>query len=177
MEVSRSIGFLIAPPAGSLVIDQLGPASIMLIDGVTFAISGFTVFMIRWRPPPRVVEQAESWRHSAEIVINQTKEGIAAIVRSRLLQVCMILGFSLNLIVAPIQLLMPLFVRDVKHAEADYFGLLVAGLLVGLIFGSLTAPITAKKVGLGKLTIASVLILGIIISHRRLAGRPVPAGC
>jgi MFS family permease len=89
----------------------------------------------------------------------------------------MILGFSLNLIVAPIQLLMPLFVRDVKHAEADYFGLLVAGLLVGLILGSLTAPISARKTGLGRLTIASVLILGITISLASWpAGLYLPVG-
>jgi MFS family permease len=177
MEVSRSIGFLIAPPAGSLIIDQLGPASIMLIDGVTFAISAVTVFFIKWRQPVREAEQPANWRQSVDSDIAQTKEGIATIFRSRLLQVCKILGFSLNLIVAPIQLLMPLFVRDVKHAEADYFGLLVAGLLVGLILGSLTAPISARKTGLGRLTIASVLILGITISLASWpAGLYLPVG-
>jgi MFS family permease len=164
MEVSRSIGFLVAPVAGGLIVDWLGPASIMLIDGVTFALSAVTVFFISWRPPPRDVQPSESWRHAVEMVIDQTKDGLAAIGRERLLQVCMTLGFALNLIVAPVQLLLPLFVREVKDAEADYLTFLVAGLLVGLIAGSLMAPTAARRFGLGRMTIAAVLTLGVVIS-------------
>ena len=75
----------------------------------------------------------------------------------------MLLGLSLNAVVAPIQLLLPLFVKEVKHAEADYFGFLVAFLLAGLITGSLTAPGVARRVGLGRMTIAAVGVLGITI--------------
>ena len=163
MEVSRHIGFLIAPPAGALVISQLGPESIMLFDGFTFLLAGLMVFFIRWRQPARTLVQSDGLRHSVQLVMEQTRAGIAAIGRERLLQVTVLLGFSLNLIVAPIQVLMPLFVRDVKDAGPAYFGLLVAGLLVGLIVGSLTSPISARRFGLGRMTIGATLILGIMV--------------
>ncbi len=163
VEVSRHIGFLIAPPAGAVVISQLGPASIMLFDGITFLISGVVVFFIRWRQPARSPVQSEGFRHSVQLVGEQMRAGIAAIGRERLLQVTVLLGFSLNLIVAPIQVLMPLFVRDVKDAGPAYFGLLVAGLLVGLIVGSLTSPISSRRFGLGPMTIAATLVLGVMI--------------
>lgn len=166
MEVSRHIGFLVAPIAGGIIVNSLGPASIMLMNGVTFALSGFTVFLIKWRQPARTLSTitSEGFRNSVSLVIEQTKEGIRSIGRARLLQLSILLGFSLNMIVAPIQVLLPLFVRDVKNAEADYLTLLVAGLLVGLITGSLTAPLTARRVGLGRLTIAAILLLGLVIS-------------
>jgi DHA3 family macrolide efflux protein-like MFS transporter len=163
MEVSRHIGFLIAPPVGGILSAFLGPAALMAMDGITFLLSAITVFLIQWRQPPREVIQTDGFWHATQVVASQTAEGIAAIARSRLLQVAVLLGFSLNLVVAPIQVLLPLFVRDVKHADEKYFALLVVGLLIGLVTGSLSAPATAKRVGLGPMTIGAVLVLGVMI--------------
>lgn len=164
MEVSRHIGLLIAPPAGSLLVAFLGGAAVMLMDGVTFAVSAICVFFIDWRPTVQPVhEQAEDWRHATRIVRTRMTEAFQVIAKTRLLQIAVLLGFSLNLIVAPIQVLMPLFVRDIKHTDASYFGLLVAGLLAGLITGSLLAPAAARRIGLGTMTITGVLVLGVMI--------------
>jgi MFS family permease len=163
MEVSRHIGFLIAPPVGGVLVALVGPAALMLVDGVSFLISALTVFAIRRRPERRERAQTDGWRHAFVLVASQTAEGLRAIGRARLLQVAVLLGFSLNLIVAPIQVLLPLFVRDVKEQPASYFGLLVGGLLFGLITGSLAAPANARRFGIGRLAIASVLVLGVVI--------------
>lgn len=163
MEVARNVGFLIAPPVGGLVIALLGPSSIMLIDGITFLLSAVTVFMIKWRQPPRPVRQVEGRMQAIRIVLDETAAGLAVIMRSRLLQVSVLLGLVLNLVVAPIQVLVPLFVRNVKHADVTYFTSLIGGLLVGLLVGSLSAPTTARKIGLGKLTIIAVFTLGVVI--------------
>ncbi len=164
MEVSRHIGFLVAPPAGGVVSAVLGPASIMLFDGVTFALSATMVYFIRWRQATREITPSEGMRHSIEMVIEQMRAGVKTIMRVKLLQVALLLGFSLNLIVAPIQVLVPLFVSETKHQQADYFAFLVAGLLVGLIVGSLSSPAVARRVGLGRLAIGAVFILGIVIA-------------
>ncbi len=163
MEVSRHIGFLIAPPVGGVLVALVGPAALMLVDGVSFLISALTVFAIRRRQERRERAQTDGWRHAFVLVASQTGEGLRAIGRARLLQVAVLLGFSLNLIVAPIQVLLPLFVRDVKEQPASYFGLLVGGLLFGLITGSLAAPANARRFGIGRLAIASVLVLGVVI--------------
>jgi DHA3 family macrolide efflux protein-like MFS transporter len=164
MEVARNVGFLVAPPVGAAVAEILGPSSIMLIDGVTFLLSAVTVFLIKWRQPARQLTQAEGKLHALRIVIDETKAGLKVIMRARLLQVSVLLGFVLNLVVAPIQVLIPLFVRDIKHAAVGYFGVMVAGLLVGLLVGSLTAPQTARRIGLGPMAIGAVSLLGVIIS-------------
>jgi MFS family permease len=164
MEVSRHIGMLIFPSVGGVLVAFAGPATVLFVDGVTFSLSALTVFLIRWRPDKaRIVEQAESLGHAVRIVVQQTADGLKSIGRERLLQVSMLLGLSLNAVVAPIQLLLPLFVKEVKHAEADYFGLLVAFLLAGLISGSLTAPSVARRMGLGRMTITAVGVLGVTI--------------
>ncbi|HLF75917.1 MAG TPA: MFS transporter [Dehalococcoidia bacterium] len=164
MEISRHIGFIIAPPAGGVLISILGASALFLMDGITFAISAITVFLIGWRQPPRIKEPSESWRHSVQIVLQETKAGLAVIGRQRLLQVAVLLGLSLNVIIAPIQVLMPLFVKDVKDAGPSYFGLLVAGLLVGLIIGSLISPSASRKLGLGRMTILAVVLLGVVVA-------------
>ena len=163
MEVARHIGFLIAPPVGALFVSLLGPAAIILGDGVTFLISGIAVFLIKWRPPPRERITSEGPWHAIQIVLGQTAEGLKVIGRTRLLQVSVFLGLALNLVVAPIQVLLPLFVLEVKMGDSLYFGLLVSGLLVGLIIGSLTFPIVSRRLGLGRVAIGAVFLLGIVI--------------
>ena len=163
MEVSRHVGFLIAPSAGLILADFLGASTIIVADGVTFLISGVTVFLIRWRQPKREVRQVDGWRQKVGQVGLEMKEGIAVIRAVRLLQVTLLLGFSLNLVVAPIQTLLPLFVIEIKHQTQAYLGLLAGSFVAGLLIGSLAAPALSRRVGLGPMTIASVLILGIII--------------
>ncbi|HEU0073091.1 MAG TPA: MFS transporter [Dehalococcoidia bacterium] len=164
MEVSRHIGFLVAPPAGLVLADFLGSSTIILADGVTFLISGITVFLIKWRQPRRELVQVDGWREQLRQVLRETKEGIAVIRAVRLLQVTLLLGFSLNLVVAPIQTLLPLFVIDIKEQTKAYFGLLGAAFIVGLIVGSLVAPAVSRRVGLGRMTITSIMVLGLTIA-------------
>ena len=164
MEVSRHIGFLVAPPAGLVLADLLGSSTIILADGVTFLISGITVFFIKWRQPRRELVQVDGWREQLKQVLRETREGIAVIRAVRLLQVTLLLGFSLNLVVAPIQTLLPLFVIDIKEQTKAYFGLLGGAFIVGLIVGSLVAPAVSRRVGLGRMTISSIMVLGLTIS-------------
>ena len=164
MEVSRHIGFLVAPPAGLILADLIGNSTIILVDGVTFLVSGITVFFIQWRQPKRELTQTDGWRNQLRQVAIETKEGIGVIRAVRLLQVTMLLGFSLNLVVAPIQTLLPLFVLEIKEQTKSYFGLLGAAFIVGLIIGSLVAPAVSRRVGLGRMTIASIFVLGLTIS-------------
>jgi Na+/melibiose symporter-like transporter len=163
MEVSRHIGFLVAPSLGIALASVFGSGTIILADGVTFLISGITVFLIRWRQPRRQLEQVEGWRERARLVYRETSEGIAVIKRVTLLQVTLLLGFSLNLVVAPIQALLPPFVKEIKDQPDTYFAVLAVGFVSGLIIGSLLAPAISRRTGLGKMAIGSVLILGTTI--------------
>ncbi|HWC29881.1 MAG TPA: MFS transporter, partial [Dehalococcoidia bacterium] len=140
IEVSRHVGFLVAPSAGLILAEYLGSSTIILADGVTFLISGITVFLIRWRQPKREQPRADGWREQLGLVLHETRDGINTILRVRLLQVTMLLGFSLNLVVAPIQTLLPLFVIEIKDQTKAYFGLLAGAFISGLIIGSLVAP-------------------------------------
>jgi MFS family permease len=163
VELSRHIGFLVAVPMGGVVVELLGGAAIMLIDGVTFFVSTVSVFLIGWRQPQRDQTPAEDWRENVRKVFSEMKEGLGVIGRQRLLQVSLLLGLCLNVVVAPVQVLLPVFVLTVKDTGESYFGLLVAGLLFGLVTGSLTAPQTARRLGLGRMTIGAVLLLGVVL--------------
>ena len=164
IEVSRQIGFLIAPGAGVLISQALGAGTIIIADGVTFLISGVTVLLIRWRPPPRAHREPDNLHQGMSQVMVEMRQGIDVIRRIRLLQVTLLLGVSLNLVVAPIQALLPIFVREVKDVPTEYFGALVAGFIPGLILGSLIAPALSRRTGLGYLAIGSVLALGGVIT-------------
>jgi MFS family permease len=164
IEVSRHVGFLVAPPAGLIIADLIGDSTIILADGVTFLVSGITVFLIRWRQPKRDQVQVSGRMQQLQQVVRETKEGIAAIRAIKLLQVTLLLGVSLNLVVAPIQTLLPLFVLDVKDQPKTYFAVLAAGFLVGLIVGSLGAPALSRRTGLGRMTITFITVLGVTIA-------------
>jgi MFS family permease len=163
MEVSRHVGFLVAPSVGIALASLFGSGTIILVDGVTFMLSGATVFLIRWRQPRRQLEQVDGWNERMRLVYRETRDGIRVIRRVTLLQVTLLLGFSLNLVVAPIQALLPPFVRQVKNQPDTYFALLAVGFVSGLIVGSLIAPALSRRTGLGRMAIWSVLILGVTI--------------
>jgi DHA3 family macrolide efflux protein-like MFS transporter len=163
MEVSRHFGFLVAPPAGVALASVLGNGTILLADAVTFMFSGLTVFLIKWRQPPRVFEPVDGWSSRVDLVVSETREGFGVIRRVKLLQVTLLLGFSLNLVVAPIQGLLPIYVRVVKDQPNAYYGLLAAGFVTGLILGSLLAPQVSRRTGLGHMTVGSVVVLGATI--------------
>jgi MFS family permease len=164
IEVSRQVGFLIAPTAGVLISQAFGASTIIIADGVTFLISGVTVLLIRWRPPPRAAREAEKLQQGLAQVFAEMQQGLSVIGRTKLLQVTLLLGISLNLVVAPLQALLPIFVREVKgFEEQGYFGALVAGFVPGLLLGSLIAPAASRRTGLGRLAIGSVIALGVVI--------------
>jgi MFS family permease len=163
MEVSRQVGFLIAPGAGVLLSQVLGAGTIIIADGVTFLISAVTVFLIQWRAPPRAHRDPENFQRGLAQVAVEMRQGIDVIRRIRLLQVTMLLGVSLNVVVAPIQALLPIYVSQVKDQPLEYFGVLVAGFIPGLIFGSLIAPALSRRFGLGYTAIGSVVGLGSVI--------------
>jgi MFS family permease len=160
MEVSRHIGFLVAPPAGAAIASVVGSGTILLADAATFLVSGITVFLIRWRPPRREIAPVGGLVRGFRLVVAETREGIGVISRVRLLQVTLLLGFSLNLVVAPIQALLPIYVREVKEQPNEFFALLAAGFLSGLIIGSLAAPMVSRRTGLGPMAIGSIFVLG-----------------
>jgi MFS family permease len=166
IEVSRHIGFLIAPPLGAFISGASHPSVLMLFDAVTFLLSAVLVSMIEWRPAERVRVYAESVGHNVSLAVSQTRAGLLTIIHSRMLQVVILIGFSLNVIVAPIQVLLPLYVIEVKGVESpEYaFGFLVAGLVIGLMGGSLGAPLLSRRLGLGAAVITCVLSLGAAIS-------------
>ena len=163
MEVSRHIGFLVAPSLGIALASLFGSGTIILADGVTFLISGASVLLIKWRQPRRQLERADGWDEQMRLVYRETRDGIRVIRRVTLLQVTLLMGFSLNLVVAPIQALLPPFVREVKGQPDTYFALLAAGFVSGLILGSLLAPVLSRRTGLGRLAISSILVLGLTI--------------
>jgi len=174
MEVSRHVGFMVAPPVGIVMVTILGSAALMLVDGASFLISALSVLSVRYRQPPVTAPVSMGLMQAMAGVAEEMKSGLQRILQSHLLKVAIVLGFALNLIVAPIEVLLPLFVRGVKHADADYFGLLVIGLLAGLITGSLTAPANARRFGLGRLTIVSVFVLGMVITIASWPPSPWP---
>jgi MFS family permease len=147
-----------------VLADLLGSSTIIVADGVAFLVSGITLYLIKWRQPKRETARADGWREQIGLVRQEMVDGIAAIRRETLLQVTMLLGFSLNLVVAPIQTLLPLFVIEIKDQTGAYFGLLAAAFVSGLLVGSLAAPAVSRRTGLGRMTIISVFVLGTTIA-------------
>jgi MFS family permease len=174
MEVSRHIGFLVAPIVGGASLNLIGPAALMVVDGLSFLISAATVSWIGYRQPKVAAAPSMGLLQAFYGVVEETGEGLRRIMQTHLLKVAVVLGFSLNVMIAPIEVLLPLFVVNVKKAGTDYFTLLVAGLLIGLIVGSLTAPANSRRFGLGMITIVAVLVLGVVITGAPWPPTPWP---
>jgi MFS family permease len=146
---NSAVGGLVGPLLGGLLLGVADIGWVMVLNAATFAWSAACVSMCRLpRPVVRDVESSGGWRSSLAVV-----RGIAGL--PRLLR----LGASLNMVVAPVPMLIAALAVDRFSASAATFGLLEVMVSAGLLVGALAAP----KLARGRI-VPPMLVLGICLA-------------
>lgn len=159
LNASGQMAFLVSPPIGGFLLAGMGAAGIFAVDAVTFLVSLLaTAFGIRISG--RVDIQREDGAHGLRSILQDVGEGFQVIKGTPLLIAGVMISAALNFVVSPLQVLLPLFVQDVKGGGPEMFGTLVAALFVGLLAGALATPLLVKLLGRGRLLIGGVVVLG-----------------
>jgi MFS family permease len=162
---SRQVALLAGPLIGGLLVALAGPPLAFGVDAVTFFASFAALAFAR---PPRREPPAPA------PLLDQVREGLAYTFSVPWLWI-FIFAWALVLFgqVGPLNVGLPIFVRDVLHGDARLFGLLTAALGFGeVVTGLVLAQVKVKRLGIAICLFA--IAGGIAVAGMGLV-REVPA--
>jgi MFS family permease len=139
---SRQVALLAGPVLGGFLVALGGPALAFGVDAATFFFS-FAVLVFA-RPPRREPPAAAP-------LLRQVREGLAYTFSVPWLWI-FIFAWALVLLgqVGPLNVGLPLYVRDVLGGDARLFGLLIAALGAGeVVTGIALAQLKVRRLGIG----------------------------
>lgn len=166
LETSRA-GAQIAGPgiAGGLIQVLSAPVAIVL-DAVSFIISGILLGFIRKEEPEPAPRPAD------RSMFSEIGEGVSFIARHRLLMPIAGCTATSNFFSGMVVALLVLYLTSDLDLSAGLIGLIFAGGSVGFMLGALTASRVASRIGLGPTITLSIALSGAGFWLVPLAGGP-----
>lgn len=155
---------VVGPGTGGLLIAGAGARAGFVLVAVMFLLSA--LLLLRVREPAGVV-------HVRETVLRDIRVGFAAVLARRWMAVCLgMFTFNMLVVLAPVNVLLPVVVRDRTGETASYGLVLAVGALGGLA-GALVAG-HWRRANAGR-TAVLVLMLFALQPLALLAELPLPA--
>ncbi len=146
---------LTAPAIAGVLYVLVGPGGVYLVITSLYVVALMLTPVVR-RVKSAPVEESRS-------VAGDIKEGLAYILRTRIIIMILAIGLVSSLFSWPFRMLLPIFVVDVYHLGPDAMGLMISVLGAGSLVGSLTIA------SLGRWHRGLLLILGTFVSALGLA--------
>jgi len=164
LSVVSTTSALLGTPLGGWIIGLLGPVAVFGFNGLSFLVSVVTLRWIRApRPPVRTGEPPDPARREFQRFWQQLVEGWNLIWHHVFLRRIVLAGMISGFGSASLMAFEVVWVRQVLHLGAFYFGvfgLAFAGgnLIAGALFGTLT-----QRISIPRLTIITLLGSGLLI--------------
>jgi predicted MFS family arabinose efflux permease len=133
---NSAVGGLVGPLLGGVLIAAFGVGTVLVINAATFAWSVLCILATRLPLPAGGEVSARS--------VHTTRSALADILRDRTMRSLTGLAAVLNMVVAPVPLLIVVLAVDRFRVGADSFGLLQVMISAGVLIGSITAGTLAR---------------------------------
>lgn len=151
---------------GGALLGLMTTAQLFAIDSATFAVSAFTIWLLRVPALPHQSEEAyEPPEEQEHIGPGQLKddilEGFRYIRSDALISITIPVAIIANFVFAPLTVLLAAWAKDVIYAGAQGFGLLMGSYLAGTLLGTLSASALTARFSRGKLVIWGVILMGV----------------
>ncbi|HEU5367177.1 MAG TPA: MFS transporter [Ktedonobacterales bacterium] len=169
-QMTQSLAFLIAPPLAPILLLAVGPQIALLINALSFACSFATLLAVR---APRAATSRDAGERPN--FLREFAAGLKFSVQNRVILTLLITTSVIMLGASALNALDIFFVRDNLHAPLNLYGFLETAQGVGAILGAVLTSMLAKKIGLARLLIVSLFLLGLcLLVYSRLSSL-VPA--
>ncbi|MCM0650072.1 MFS transporter [Clostridium swellfunianum] len=163
-QASRAIAEILGMGIAAAVIGLWGVGIAILIDASTFLISAFTAAIAN-------IEKVVSSSDKLDIpkFFKELFEGLTVIRSNLMIFINMILGSAINILLAPFNVLMPIYSDKILNSGEKGYSSMGIGIMVGTVLGSLLVGQIAHKfkkstvIITGFLVFASnILALGLV---------------
>ena len=158
VQITKAVSSLFGLSLGGAVVAVFGPANSFFLDSLSFFLSTVFISLIAYGTVSR--EGAESLLRD---VLVKIKGGLSYVVNDPFIKQLIIIAAGLNFIMAPINVILPFFIKETLGLSAIVYGSMTACLSVGtfagsMIIGNVTVH-RGKSLGSGILGIGASLIL------------------
>lgn len=133
---NSAVGGLVGPLVGGVLIGAFSVGVVLTINAITFAWSALFVAMARIPRPAGATAEAQA-RHS-------TKSAVASVLRDRGLRRLVGLAAVMNMVAAPVPLLIVALAVDRFHTSSVGLGVLQVTISAGILIGALAASTLAR---------------------------------
>lgn len=164
-QISQTLG----PVLAGFAVASFGAGPAFVLDAAGYVVSALLLTGIRVATTPTADPGPK------ESVIGELMEGLRAVRGVAILMAILPLVVLVNLLFAPIQVLLPLFVDEITDLGARGLGILESSIGTGMIAGSLFLGAFGSRLRKGGLVIAGFLLLGLAYSTFSLSGSLVLA--
>lgn len=137
---SQQFAVILGSSIAGLVVAHLGTDVTMLVNALSFLLSALALYLVRF--PERLVQGRKA---SARALLASTWEGIRHLGASADLLVIVLLAFGMNLVLSPVNVIFPVYSRDMLLTGAEGFGWLSAAIGLGMILGNLLLGLAGHR--------------------------------
>jgi DHA3 family macrolide efflux protein-like MFS transporter len=145
IQSSGQIASFIGQGVGGVLYRFLGAPMVFLIDGLSYLFSSGSETFIHL--PHRHKKDKLEINQLFRVFKEETLEGFRYIWKNSGVKTTVLIAAFLNFFLAPIFVLMPVFVKEFLEAKDDWYGYILAGLGAGALVGYIVAG-TVRRTGI-----------------------------
>jgi MFS family permease len=148
--------YIAGPAAAGLLLIAIGAAPLLVLDGLSFALSALCLSAVTFGPRAASAAKRRSFR-------SDFAEGFRVTWRTPQLRAISLIAVLNTVCFAPVPALLPLWVTEHTH-PAQLFGMMTSSFFVGSVVGSLLIAKSGRRFSRGTVIVASLLAMGCAIA-------------
>jgi len=160
LQASLQISMIAGTTLAGVVLVALGTPSALLLDGLSFLGLAVALWFVRF--PPTLLQSAGM---QASQVLRDVLAGLRFIILTQEVLALAFMAFFINLVLSPVNVIFPIFSKDVLGEGVTGFGLLASAIAAGLLFGNGVVGVVGDR-----LSYTWTILIGMLGMVAMLAG-------
>lgn len=132
IQITRSVSSLFGLSLGGAVVATIGPANSFFLDSASFFLSTVFMSLINYGPVSR-----EGIDNLYSDIAVKIKGGLHYVMNDPFIKQLIVIAAGLNFVMAPINVILPFFIKEVLGLTAIVYGTMMACLSIGTFAGSM----------------------------------------
>jgi len=170
LQSSLQVSMILGTSLAGMAIAAFGAPIALLLDGLSFFIAALAVWFVHF--PSAFLRTASL---GARQILHDMIGGLRYIFSAQDVLALTILAFFLNLVLSPVNVIFPVFSRDVLGGGVAGFGFLASAIAVGMLLGSVIAGMVGDRLPHARAILIGLLGIVAMLGSLSLTRTLLPA--